>query len=152
MKHMYLILLTTLVFFGCEKSQKTSYEYETGLRNYLRESLSIEFKNDTFYYLLDLQSCDPCIDANLELLMSIPKKNNLQIIFIGEPRFQVWNNQIDLLKKRYTILEDKNSEAHLYELGMFKPLIFLIEENTVSEFIVVSDFETDKAIEFLNKN
>ena len=72
-------------------------------------------------------------------------------VMIGRPRYGVWNDQIAQVQRKFRTLTDVDSEALLFELGMSKPLIISIKNESVNDFMTVSDFEIEKARKFLLK-
>ena len=112
---------------------------------YVKEVHARESNENIVYYMLDLQSCDPCINANLGLLETIEMNDKLVPVMIGNPRYGIWDSQIEKIISRFTTLEDEKSEAHFFELGMSKPLIIVVREGIVKDYMSVSDFEIDKA-------
>jgi len=141
-----------LVMLSCsEKIEKNEFRYSEDFFRYLEEVHRIEYEENTLFYLLDLQSCDPCIDANLKMLSELDRISNLTIILLAKPRFDKWDNELKKLFERQNILEDANSEAYLFELGLGKPMIlYSVKKGEVFNYVSVSDFEIDKAEHFIS--
>ncbi len=141
-----------LVMLSCsEKVEKNEYRYSEDFFSYLNEVHGIKYEENSLYYLLDLQSCDPCIDTNLKMLSELDRISNLNIILLAKPRFAKWDNELKKIFETQNILEDVNGEAYLFELGLGKPLIlYSIKEGEVFNYLSVSDFEIEKAKHFIS--
>tara|TARA_Y100000813_G_C24071377_1_gene308921 strand:- start:169 stop:534 length:366 start_codon:yes stop_codon:yes gene_type:complete len=104
------------------------------------------------YYLLDLQSCDPCIEKNLALLNEMSNELDLNVIFINNTRFNIWDSLIENIKQKYSTFIDLGGEAHLFEIGLSKPLIIYFEKESHTDYMSVSDYEIDLAYSFIKEN
>ena len=69
------------------------------------------------------------INANLgksNFVETIEMNDKLVPVMIGNPRYGIWDSQIEKIISRFTTLEDEKSEKqkqhHLFELNKSKPL------------------------------
>ena len=155
-KQIFLIALYScllLLVSRCAHSKSDSeYVYSEQFIKYTSEVHGFTPQKGRVYYLIDMFSCDPCINANLRLLSELEKNENLEIIYINRPRFNTWNSQIEDINKKFNYLTDTGGEANLFELGLFKPLLLVFGENEVKDFMNISDFEIEKARRFLDQH
>lgn len=139
MTKLSIILIFTLLLISCK--QESSYTYLSDLENYLYTELGIEtskLKENEYIFILPLQSCDPCISKNFELIKN--STNDIHIVLVGKPKpWQI--PYIEIFNKRFSVFEDLNEIAFEYETGLGKPLLVSKTSGNIKVTVMYDDVE-----------
>jgi hypothetical protein len=86
--------------------------------------LEVEFEKDRLLFFLNINSCEPCVNDNLEMLSDLVVKN-LIVILIGENDELL--NQVKFTES-ITVLNDTDSQIMKYRTGMGKPMLLQVKD------------------------
>ncbi len=111
-----------------------------------------KLEGGTVYYITPLNSCEPCVKMNLEMLTSISPSNKIKIVFVGEAQEQEISDLAQQVKMLHAdhYLADKQEKIHSYPTGFGKPiLIHLSSAKSVQHYIEVINPKVEQAREYL---
>lgn len=149
-------VVISLLFFsllGCT-SKETACEFYDGFAFYMKNEhhIDISQKASKVYYLMPMSGCEPCVASNLEMLASIPKSENLLIVFINTSDDEQYNIQAKQLKQQHYFLEDRTGEIHSYETNFGKPLLIHIDKEKCKAYDEITDLKVEEAKNYLLTN
>lgn len=150
-----MISLALLVIFITACSTP-AYKYEAGIETYLQKvtDVKITAHEEIVYYLLPLNSCDPCMDLNLNMLSSLPKNHaKFKVIFIGASNNDQWEPLITKIKENQYVVTDPNGTAYDYETGLSKAMLIHISSGKFKSIMNIPDNKVNEAKTYiLNKD
>lgn len=149
MKYVNLFLLIFVV--SCTYNVQ-KYKYLNNFESYLHDTFGHKIIENRIYYLLPLNSCEPCVDQNLQMLANESKNEKIIPILIGVTTNKVWLDLINKMNSNFSlILEDKNGESKHYVLGIGKPILIHYYDYTRCNFMLVSENKIDLAKKYLDE-
>jgi hypothetical protein len=92
------------------------------------------------YYFIPIESCEVCINRNLQFLSQL-KSKRLIVIFVGKNPNESWKEMIAQIRKNLNTLNDPDKKVYRYETGLSKPLLVSTEGGTCISSRTVDESE-----------
>lgn len=155
-KHI-LFFIISIIFIGfsnCTSNIESGYKYLNGFGLYMKSVFNVNIYNpetDIMFYAILVNGCEPCVFENTKMLNSIVS-NNLVLILVGDLKESSGYESFVKYSNKFTTFNDKNYEIFSYETGISKPLLIHMKNGKCVKFLKVSDFDVDKAKEYIISN
>ena len=144
----YVGLLAVMMLQGCEsQSESVDYPYLAGMKRYLTEvhQVHLDVLEDQTLFFLDINSCEPCVQENLQMLGEI-EVTTLTVVLLGsDPQTETAYP----LNKSLRVLRDETKAISRYRTGVGKPTVLRIKEGQLSYYRQYNSTESAHTAEYL---
>lgn len=150
----YLLTILTAFLLSCERKNATSFAYKEGLFSYMEKELNLSPRTveEGIFYFLPLESCTPCVDANLTALENLPVNKILSPVFIFSEKSISKNDYAVRCKSvcsKFNCVYDSETDYMMYKNGIVKPLLIHLKKGKIVYVQEISNFEVEKAKEYI---
>jgi len=151
-------LVAVAVALGCSNPSKQSAEggsckYLNGFSLYLSNSFGekLSESKENLFYLLPLESCEPCLSLHLDLLVRLKNPDEkIILVLIGNNYVAEFQRKLETVENKYRCLRDPKKLVFQYETGLSKPVIFHLKGNECKYGLVIQDQDLPAVESYLN--
>jgi hypothetical protein len=137
----------------CACTKHADYPYLSGFSLYMKQVHQITItEGEQLYYVMPIDSCEPCVVQNLEMLQKLSPIAKLRPIWVGKSGDKGISEKVSILQKQYPLsLIDAQNSVFQYETGLGKPVLLHLKNGNSIYYLYVTNDIIEKASDYLKR-
>lgn len=115
-------------------------------------NIDVNGEGNHLYYVIPLESCEPCIDLNLGVLERASPSSRVTLVLIGRAFDPALTARLKVVGDKFAVLRDPTGKIWRHETGLGKPLLVHTRDGDCQLMESIDDSEDELILGYLRAN